>query len=105
MSGDFQGCRGCLQKLRFGPRNDPAWMPGLGEGHHGRVYDEPDSGTNLNAHHGVRKFVGSFWIKRKWGRPLIFAYFFLWASKGKSKWTKGIWFRKACAPQGCGVLG
>ena len=48
-----------------------------------------------DAHHGVRKFVGSYWIKRKWGRPLIFAYFFLWASKGKSKWTKRIWFRNA----------
>ena len=53
-------------------------MPGLGEGHHGRVYDESDSGVNLNAHHGVRKFVGSYWVKRKWGRPLIFAYFFLY---------------------------
>ena len=31
-------------------RNDPAWMPGLGEGHHGCVYDEPDTGTVLTAH-------------------------------------------------------
>ena len=70
--------------------NDPTWMSGLGEGHHGCVRGELDTGTSWIAHHGVLEFVDYPWIERKSGGVFL--------SHTVSFWQKEM----VCGPHGCG---
>ena len=82
----------CLQERSSGPLHEPARMPGLGEDHQGRVYDELYSDALLQTPSLAFALRVSFRNSNPFPKDWSFASLSFWR---KMKWTKGIWFRKA----------
>ena len=67
-------------------------MPGLGEVHHGRVYEECDLSALLQTPSLAFALRVSFGNSNPFPKDWSFASL---TFGRKMKWTKGIWFRKA----------